>query len=88
MRARSQHARTSPAWARTVAATSFGLIDPGAADDSAGAVAAGAKEDVLLGAGDRGMQIVREAGKSDYRLSAIVMEIVKSAPFQMNRKGL
>ena len=30
--------------------------------------------------------IVREAGKNDYRLSTIVMEIVKSAPFQMNRK--
>ncbi len=31
--------------------------------------------------------IVREAAKNDYSLSAIVLEIVKSAPFQMNRKG-
>lgn len=31
--------------------------------------------------------IVREAGKSNYRFSAIVSEIIKSAPFQMNRKG-
>jgi hypothetical protein len=31
--------------------------------------------------------IVREAGKNNYRFSAIVLEIVKSAPFQMNRKG-
>ena len=30
--------------------------------------------------------IVREAAKSDYRFSALVFEIVKSAPFQMNRK--
>jgi cytochrome c551/c552 len=30
--------------------------------------------------------IVREAGKSNYRLSAIVLEIIKSMPFQMNRK--
>ncbi len=30
--------------------------------------------------------IVREAGKNDYRFSAIVLEIVKSMPFQMNRK--
>ena len=32
--------------------------------------------------------IVREAAKNDYSLSAIVLEIVKSAPFQMNRKPL
>ncbi len=31
--------------------------------------------------------IVREAAKSDYRFSALVLEIIKSAPFQMNRKG-
>jgi len=31
--------------------------------------------------------IVREAGKRDERFSAIVLEIVKSAPFQMNRKA-
>ena len=31
--------------------------------------------------------IVREAGKNDYKLSAIVTQIVKSAPFQMNRKS-
>jgi hypothetical protein len=31
--------------------------------------------------------IVREAGKNGYRLSSIVMEIVKSGPFQMNRKA-
>ena len=30
--------------------------------------------------------IVREAAKTDYRLSTIVVEITKSAPFQMNRK--
>jgi hypothetical protein len=30
--------------------------------------------------------IVRGAAKSDYRLSALVLEIVRSAPFQMNRK--
>jgi hypothetical protein len=30
--------------------------------------------------------IVRESGKNDYRFSAIVLEIVRSAPFQMNRK--
>ena len=30
--------------------------------------------------------IVREAAKNDFKLSAIVLEIVKSAPFQMNRK--
>ncbi|PYS38311.1 MAG: hypothetical protein DMG14_18145, partial [Acidobacteria bacterium] len=30
--------------------------------------------------------IVREAAKSDYRFSALLFEIVKSAPFQMNRK--
>jgi hypothetical protein len=30
--------------------------------------------------------IVREAAKADYRLSTIVVEITKSAPFQMNRK--
>jgi hypothetical protein len=30
--------------------------------------------------------IVREAAKNDYKLSTIVLEIVKSAPFQMNRK--
>jgi cytochrome c551/c552 len=30
--------------------------------------------------------IVRNAGKNDNRFSAIVLEIVKSAPFQMNRK--
>src|SRR3989442_509957 len=32
--------------------------------------------------------VVREAAKNDYSLSAIVLEIVKSAPFQMNRKPL
>src|SRR3989449_3325337 len=32
--------------------------------------------------------IVHEAAKNDYSLSAIVLEIVKSAPFQMNRKPL
>jgi len=32
--------------------------------------------------------ITREAGKSDYRLPAIILEIVKSMPFQMNRKGV
>jgi hypothetical protein len=31
--------------------------------------------------------IVREAAKNDYRLSAIVLEIVKSAPFQNSRRG-
>ncbi|HYR83797.1 MAG TPA: DUF1592 domain-containing protein [Terriglobia bacterium] len=31
--------------------------------------------------------IVREAGKTDYRFSALVLEIVKSTPFQMNRKA-
>jgi hypothetical protein len=30
--------------------------------------------------------IVREAGKNDYRFSAVVLEIVRSVPFQMNRK--
>src|SRR5438128_12549504 len=30
--------------------------------------------------------IVREAAKNDYSLSTIVLEIVKSSPFQMNRK--
>ena len=32
--------------------------------------------------------VAREAAKNDYSLSAIVLEIVKSAPFQMNRKPL
>jgi cytochrome c551/c552 len=32
--------------------------------------------------------IVREAAKKDYRFSALVLEIVKSPPFQMNRKGV
>ena len=32
--------------------------------------------------------VVREAAKNDYSLSAIVLEIAKSAPFQMNRKPL
>src|SRR5437773_2714453 len=32
--------------------------------------------------------IVRESGRNDYRLSTIVMEIVRSAPFQMNRKAI
>ncbi|MDG2177028.1 MAG: DUF1592 domain-containing protein [Gammaproteobacteria bacterium] len=32
-------------------------------------------------------QIVREAGKADYRFSAVVQEIVKSVPFQMKRAG-
>ena len=31
--------------------------------------------------------IVRDAGKSDYRFSSIVLGIVKSDPFQMNRKA-
>ena len=31
--------------------------------------------------------IVHEAAKSDDKFSAIVLEIVKSAPFQMNRKA-
>jgi hypothetical protein len=31
--------------------------------------------------------VVHEAGKSNYRFSAIVSEIIKSAPFQMNRKA-
>jgi len=30
--------------------------------------------------------IVRQAGKNNYRFSTIVLEIVRSAPFQMNRK--
>jgi hypothetical protein len=30
--------------------------------------------------------IVRESAKNDYKFAAIVLEIVKSAPFQMNRK--
>jgi len=30
--------------------------------------------------------IVREAAKKDYRFSAIVIEIVRTMPFQMNRK--
>ena len=30
--------------------------------------------------------IVRDAAVNDYRFSAVVLEIVKSAPFQMNRK--
>jgi len=30
--------------------------------------------------------IVREAGKNDYRFLAVVLEIVKSPAFQMNRK--
>ena len=32
--------------------------------------------------------IVREAGKSNYSFSAVVLEIVRSTPFQMNRKPL
>jgi uncharacterized protein DUF1592/uncharacterized protein DUF1588/uncharacterized protein DUF1585/uncharacterized protein DUF1587/uncharacterized protein DUF1595/cytochrome c len=32
--------------------------------------------------------IVREAAKSNYRFSAVVLEIVRSTPFQMNRKPL
>src|ERR1043166_1639679 len=47
MRARSQHARTSAACARTVAATSFGLTEPGAADSPAEGVEVGAKEEAL-----------------------------------------
>jgi hypothetical protein len=31
--------------------------------------------------------IVRESGKSNYKFASIVLEIVKSAPFQMNRKA-
>ena len=31
--------------------------------------------------------IVREAGKTDYRFSELVLEIIKSTPFQMNRKS-
>jgi hypothetical protein len=31
--------------------------------------------------------IVREAGKTDYRFSELVLEIIKSTPFQMNRRG-
>jgi len=30
--------------------------------------------------------IVRDAGRNDYRLSALVVGIVKSLPFQMKRK--
>ena len=30
--------------------------------------------------------IVRESEKNDYKFSALVLEIVRSAPFQMNRK--
>ena len=30
--------------------------------------------------------IVRESAKSDYKLPAMILEIVKSTPFQMNRK--
>jgi hypothetical protein len=30
--------------------------------------------------------IVREAGKNNYRFSSVVLEIVRSEPFQMNRK--
>src|SRR5579859_6070434 len=52
MRARSQHARTSPAWARTVAATSLGFTDPGAGDGSAGAGAAATNEAARLGGGE------------------------------------
>jgi hypothetical protein len=32
--------------------------------------------------------IVRESGRNEYRFSAVVLEIVKSMPFQMNRKPL
>ena len=31
--------------------------------------------------------IVHEAGKTDYSLSAIVLQIVKSTPFQMRRSA-
>jgi hypothetical protein len=31
--------------------------------------------------------IVREAGRNDYRFSSLVVGIVKSDPFQMNRKA-
>jgi hypothetical protein len=31
--------------------------------------------------------IVKEAAKSDYKLSSIVLGIVKSAPFEMKQKG-
>ena len=31
--------------------------------------------------------IVRESAKSDYKLPAVILEIVKSVPFQMNRKA-
>ncbi len=31
--------------------------------------------------------IVRESAKSDYKFSAVILEIVKSMPFQMNRKA-
>jgi hypothetical protein len=32
--------------------------------------------------------IVRESAKNDYRLSSVILEIVKSVPFQMNRKPI
>jgi hypothetical protein len=32
--------------------------------------------------------IVRESARNDYRLLSVIMEIVKSTPFQMNRKPL
>jgi hypothetical protein len=31
--------------------------------------------------------IVRNAGRDDYRWSSVILEIVKSAPFQMRRAG-
>ena len=31
--------------------------------------------------------IVRDAGKNNYRFSSVVLEIVHSTPFQMNRKS-
>jgi hypothetical protein len=32
-------------------------------------------------------QIVRDAGRQDYRFSSLFVGIVKSAPFQMRRVG-
>ena len=32
--------------------------------------------------------IVRESAKNDYRLSSVILEIVRSVPFQMNRKPI
>jgi hypothetical protein len=31
--------------------------------------------------------IVRESAKNDYKLPALILEIIKSTPFQLNRKA-